>query len=181
MHRDGIRRQPPADLPDKSLWQRSRTVEVIADDAERFLDLAGFVDGVLDPDDRERVAEWLALDPQAAGDVAAARALATDHTTPAPESVVARAGALVGSGTPPRGNVVAFRPRFQPMPGLRLAAGWGSLVAAMVVVGWLGFRLGMDASVSVAGISQPSDDGFLQEMVDPPSGFMRELNEGAQT
>lgn len=181
MHGDRMRHQPPADLPDDALWQHSRMVDAIEDDAAHFLDLAGFADGVLDVDDHERVAEWVAGDPDAAGDVAAARALAAaGHLPPAPERVVARAGALVGSG-PPHGNVIQLRWRLGAMPALRLAAGWGSLAAAMAVVGWLGFNLGMDTSLSVATVSQPSDEGFLQEFVDPSSGFMRELSEGVQS
>jgi hypothetical protein len=182
MHGDKARRHKPADLPDDALWQHSRMVEAVEDDAARFLDLAGFANGVLDVDDRERVAERVAGDPNAAGDVAAARALAAaGRLPPAPERVVARACALVGSGPPPHGNVIQLRWRLRAMPVLRLAAGWGSLAAAMAVVGWLGFNLGMDTSLSVATVSQPSDEGFLQEFVDPSSGFMRELNEGVQS
>lgn len=181
MHGDRKRRQPPADLPDDALWQHSRMVEAIEDDAARLLDLAGFADGVLDPDEHERIAEWVAGDPDAAGDIAAARALAAGHLPSAPEWVMARACALVASREPPGGTVIPLRPRLRAMPRLRLAVNWGSLAAAMAVVGWLGFNLGMDASLSVAAVSQPSDEGFLQEFVDPSSGFMRELNEGVQS
>lgn len=180
MHRDRIRRQLPADLPDAALWQQSRMVEAIEDDASRFLDLAGFADGMLDPDDRERVAEWVADDPEVAGDIAAARTLAAaGQLPPAPEGVVARASALVDPA--PQGNVIAFRWRLGTMPALRLAASWGTLAAAIAVVGWLGFNLGMNTSLSVATVSSPSDAGFLQEFVDPSSGFMRDLNEGVQS
>jgi anti-sigma factor RsiW len=182
MHGDRIRRQPPAELPDDALWQQSRMVEVVADEVAYFLDLAGFADGTLDVDDRERVAERVAGDSAAADDVAAARALAAaEHLPSAPDHVVARASALVGSEPPRRGNVVPLRWRLRAMPALRLAASWGSLAAAMAVVGWLGFNLGMNASLSVATVGQPSEEGFLQEFVDPSSGFIRELNEGVQS
>src|SRR5438128_1727016 len=61
---------------DAALWRRSRTADMTAEEveAERYLDLAGFADGRLDPDDSEQVAERLAGDPVAAGDVAAPRA-----------------------------------------------------------------------------------------------------------
>ena len=182
MHGDRTRRQPPAELPDDVLWRQSRTVDAIEDDAARFLDLAGFADGILDVDDRERVAEWVAGDPDAAGDLAAARALnLAQPIPPVPEPIVARACALVGSPPPRQGSVIQLRWRLPAMPALRFAAGWGSLAAALVVVGWLGFNLGMDTSLSVATVSQPNDEGFLQELVDPSSGFMRDLNEGVQS
>lgn len=181
MHGDRIGRQPPAELPDDALWQRSRTLDAVEDDAARLLDLAGFADRTLDADDHERVAELVAGDPDAAGDVAAAHALAAAGRLPlASERVVARACALVDP-PPRRGNVIVLRSRLAAMPALRLAASWGSLAAAMAVVGWLGFNLGMDASLSVAAVSQPSEEGFLQELVEPSSGFMRELNEGVQS
>ena len=60
-------------------------------------------------------------------------------------------------------------------------ARWGSLVAAMAVASWLGFTLGIDTSLSVAQIRQTGEDGFLREMLDPSTGFMRDLTEGAQT
>jgi hypothetical protein len=57
-------------------------------------------------------------------------------------------------------------------------AGWGSLVAATAVASWLGFKLGMDTSLS---FGPAGEDGFLSEMLDPGAGFMRELTEGNQT
>src|SRR5471030_2924566 len=106
MRGDDTRREPAADLPDRALWQRSRVTDASEDDSERALDLAGFTDGYLDPDDQERVAEWLAGDPLAAGDVAAARALAArvEPLAAAPDPVIARACVLVGGGAPRRGT-----------------------------------------------------------------------------
>lgn len=184
MHGDKNGCQPPAELPDDALWQKSRTVDAVEDDATRFLDLAAFADGTLDADDHERIAEWIAADPDAADDIATARAFAAaDRLPSSPEPVVARASALVDP-PPRRGDVIRLPwlgTRLPPLPGLRLAASWGSLAAAMTIVGWLGFNLGMDASQSVATVSQPSDESFLQEFVDPSSGFIRELNEGVQS
>src|SRR5438105_478543 len=84
-------------LPDGALWRQSRMTDAAEDEAGRFLDLAGFADGQLDPDDRERVAEWLAGDPIAAGDVAAARTLhaAGEPTEALPRDIVERACSLV--------------------------------------------------------------------------------------
>ena len=183
MRGDDTRRAPPAGLPDAALWQRSRTTDAAGDEAERYLDLAGYADGRLDPDDRERVAEWLAGDRDAAGDVAAACALADVAERPetVPGAVIARASALVGGGEPQPSTVIPFAPRHRNNPSLHGMARWGSLVAAMAVASWLGFTLGIDTSLSVAQIRQTGEDGFLREMLDPSTGFMRDLTEDART
>ena len=171
---DGARQEAPF-LPDRQLWRRSRAVEIVEDEAERFLDLAAFADGRLDPDERERVAEYLAADPIAAADVAAAASTARAETLEAaPEEVIARARALVAP------NIIPFRPR-RYVPTLQDVVGWSGLVAAMVIAGWLGFNLGMDTSLSVAQVGQPGDDSFLQELLDPTNILMRDFSEGAQT
>jgi len=182
MQGDDTRREPATDLPDRALWQRSRVTDAAEDDAERILDLAGFADGLLDPDDQERVAEWLAGDPLAASDVAAARALAGQNgkLEPPPEAVVARASILLaGAGRGP--NVVSFPAIRRQRPALHPVASWGSLAAAMAVASWLGFTLGMDTSLSFAQRGQAGEDGFLNEMLDTSTGFMRDANEGNKT
>jgi anti-sigma factor RsiW len=183
MRGDDTRRQRAAGLPDRALWQRCCMIDMEEDEAERFLDLAGFADGRLDPDDRERVAELLAGDPAAATDIAAARTLAemVDRSEAAPESVVARACALVDDGAPQGDTVTPFPPSRRDRPRLHGMASWGSLAAAMAVASWLGFALGMDTSLSFAQIRQPGEDGFLRELLDPATPFMRDLTEGAQT
>jgi len=170
-------------LPDNALWQKSRLLDIPEDESERFLDLAGFADAQLDPDDRERVAEWLAGDPIAAGDVAAARALAAaaEQVEAAPQSIVARASSLVGAGIPQPDQIIPFAPRRRYEPGLRDMASWGSLAAAMALAAWLGFTLGVDTSRSVAQIGRAGEDGFLQELLDPSVGLLRDLTEGTQT
>lgn len=180
---EGTSREPPAGLSDKALWRKSRTVEMAEDDAERTLDLAGFADGRLDPDDRERVAEWLAGDPVAAGDVAAARDLAdrAGRAQALPPSIVARAAALVPPSAPQAAMLIPFPPRHRVRPRLHDMARWGSLVAAMAVASWLGFTLGMDTSLSFAQIGRAGEDGFLRELLNPSTGFMGDLTEGAQT
>ena len=180
MQGDG--RDIPADWPENALWRKSRLIEVAADESERFLDLAGFADGRLDPDEEDRVADWLERDALAQGDVAAARELAAGSgRLDAPLAIIARAALLVGGGAGQPGNVIAFPPRPRYAPGLRDLARWSSLAAAMVIAGWLGFALGTDTSRSVAQIGQNGDDGFLQDFLDPSIGFMRDLNESPRS
>ena len=177
MSGEDIGRDPAADRSDRTLWRRARATDTPEDAAERFLDLAGFADGLLDPDEAERVAEVLAGDPGLAEDIAAARAGVA--AVGLPEDVAARACALVGGDRSP-GNVVPF-PAGRSRWVLREAAGWASLAAAMVVAGWLGFTLGMDTSLFLANSGQAGEDGLLQQMLDPSPGFMRDASEGAQT
>ena len=183
MRGDDTRHDPAAGLPDAALWRRSRMVEMIEDAAERYLDLAGFADGWLDPDERERVAEQLAGDPTAAGDIAAARAItaSAERVGGIPESAIARASSLVGGSEAQRATVIPFPLGPRDRPRLQGMARWSSLVAAMAVASWLGFTLGMDTSLSFVQNRQTGEDGFLREFLDPSAGFMRDLTEGPQT
>jgi anti-sigma factor RsiW len=169
------------DLPDRELWRRSRVTDATEDDAARFLDLAGFADGLLDPDERERVAASLAHDPVGAADVAAAQALAGASITidPLSERAVARACALAASAEA-GDNVVRFAARPRPRFSLPGAARWSSLAAAVVLASWLGFRLGMDVSSAFAVPGQ-SDDSVLNELFDPTVSLLHDLTEDTQT
>lgn len=173
--------EQPNPVADRDLWRRSRTADAPQDEASRFLDLAGFADGLLDIEEHERVAALLAADPEAAADVRAARALeSADQEADGLGRVVARACAILPDSAPTTGLVVAFAPR----RGRRLAqslAGWGSIAAAIVVAGWLGFAMGSDASLALSGPRQPGDAGFLPELFDPATGFLRDLGEGLRT
>ncbi|MBV9862333.1 MAG: hypothetical protein JO267_09320 [Alphaproteobacteria bacterium] len=178
---------PRRDLPDRMLWRRSLTTDAAEDEVARFLDLAGYAEDRLDPDERERVAALLALDIDAASDVAAARLLAGMAANAAGEPVIARACALVGLAGEGR-RVVAFRPatRARRIASLHGAARWGSLAAALALASWLGFAMGSDASVALRGPDQASpdqagDDNFLTEILDPSTGFLRELTDGQRT
>ncbi|MGE0257317.1 MAG: anti-sigma factor [Alphaproteobacteria bacterium] len=169
------------DIADRNLWQLSRATDAVEDECERFLDMAAFADGRLDPDDRERVAEWLRSHPDAASDVAAARMPASAGACEfLPEPAVARASALVGGGGPSRrGTVVAFPVRAGKRPGFATMAQWGGLAAAMIVAGWLGFTLGMDASVMLGRSGPGFDDGVAQELLGSSPAFFRDLTGGA--
>lgn len=168
---------------DAALWQRSRSAELSDDEAARFLDLAGFAERRLDADDEERVAEWLARDPAIASDIAIARALGGETAPPeaAPDAVLARACALVGgSAAPSERNVLPFAPR-RRRPQLFGLAQWGSLAAAVVVAGWLGFTLGVDTSQSFYALGQNGDEGLFHELLDPSTGMLQDLTGGTQT
>jgi anti-sigma factor RsiW len=151
-------------------------MDAAEDEAARFLDLAAFADGSLDPEEQERVEAMLAPDPEAAGDVRAARELAGAAPTSAGlEQIIARAAALA----PVTGEVVPFAPR----RGGRLVsvlAQWGSIAAAIVLAGWLGFSMGSDASLALRD-RPPNDTGLFPEFFDPATGLLRDLGEGLRT
>ena len=163
---------------DKAIWQYCQTRDIEPDEAERLLDLAGFVDARLDPDEHDRVAALLMADIGVAGDIAAARALIAAPQPHADEAAIARAVALVAPVAETRGEVVPFRRRTQPVRGVFLVARWGSLAAAIVMASWLGFSLGSNASVALSQIHQPADESFVGDIVDPSGGVLRSISDG---
>lgn len=168
--------------PDGALWQRSRGTDAPEDETERFLDQAAYADDRLDADERDRVAELLARDPEAAADIAAARAFAaTEQFETPPDAIVARACALVPDRAAPGAEIIPFPARQRRVPGLQGMARWGSLAAAIAMASWLGFSLGTDASLSLATRGQGGDEGLLRELIEPPAGLLRDLGDGAQT
>jgi anti-sigma factor RsiW len=167
--------------PDRDLWQECQRADAPDDDTARFLDLAGYADRRLDPDEAERMAALLMRDPAMAADVAAARALTgmmNDDPLVARERMIARACALIAAP----GLVVPFQPRSQRLPALQGLARWGGLAAAVALACWLGFAMGSDASLALGSPAQAGgDSGFLNEMLEPSSGFLRNLTDGSQT
>src|SRR6185312_309716 len=117
--------------------------------------------------DRARVAAWLARDPEAAADVAAAR-LPADAAIAIDEAVIRRAVELVepdsSAGRSAEADVIAFpaRRRVYGRPWFTVA-GWGSLAAATVVAGWLGFNLGR--GFYEFGIGRAGQDLFANELI----------------
>jgi anti-sigma factor RsiW len=167
---------------DRLLWQRSRTTDAPEDETGRFLDLAAFADGLLDEEERDRVAALLTGDPNAAADVRAARGLEPAELTPAAlERVIARACAIITDANPARGNVVALSPRQHRLRIVHEFAQWGSLAAALVLASWLGFAMGTNTSLALSAPGQPSEASFLPELFDPPTGLLRDLGEGLRT
>ncbi|HTV46112.1 MAG TPA: hypothetical protein VMF05_12415 [Stellaceae bacterium] len=174
---------------DRAVWRYCRSADAPADEAARFLDLAGFADDRLDEEDHDRVAALLAVDLAAAADVAAARELAMPsavETLPAAvmAGIIARAEALVADGESAPARIFSLRAE-PDRPVLQRFAQWGSLAAAIVVASWLGFAMGSDTSAVLtrppAQTAQTADTNFLPELLDPTTSFLRELVEGRQT
>jgi hypothetical protein len=188
---DDATEEPAGSDAGRTLWRRSRAAEMPDDETGRFLDLAGLADGMLDDqDEHDRVASLLAADPIAAADVAVARALSTGGIAMPSglERVIERAVALVDEA-PGSARVIPFAP---PPAGRRVLQGvaqWGGLAAALAFAGWLGFSMGSGASLTLSAPpgsapGQPQQFGesnFLPELLDPSTGFLRDLGEGQQT
>ena len=173
------------ELPDwssnRALWRRSCLTDATEDEVSRFLDLAAFADGLLEPDESDRITALLAANPVTKDDVAAARGsgVGPDELPETLERIVARAGAILPSE--PTSRVVAFTPPPRRRRILHGVAQWGSLAAAMVLASWLGFAMGSDASRALSAPVPSSDASFLPELFDPGSGFLRDLGEGLRT
>jgi anti-sigma factor RsiW len=168
---------------DRDLWRRCLTADAPMDEAARFLDLAAFAEGLLDEDEHDRVASDLATDPIAAADVAAARALDRDLGALPAEigRIIARASTLVPEVSPGPGLVLPFHPLPAPWRLLQGLAQWGSLAAAIIVASWLGFAMGSGASLELSQPGQQSQvgvDSLLPELLDPATGFLRDLSGG---
>jgi anti-sigma factor RsiW len=166
---------------DHALWQRSRLTDAPADEVARLLDLAGFADGLLDPDERERVADLLTANPTAAADVAAAQTLAggVDEEPARFERIVAQACALVPAAPISTARVIAFVPRHRRV--LHGLAQWGSLAAAILVASWLGFSMGNDTSLALSQPGLSNDNNIMPELFDPGTGFLRDFSENLRS
>jgi hypothetical protein len=168
---------------DRALWQRSRVTDAPADEAARFLDLAGFADRLLDTDECDRVAAFLVAEPAAAADVVAAQALAggVDARPAGFEQIVARACALVPDPHLAGARVIAFAPRPQHRRVLHGLAQWGSLAAAILVASWLGFSMGSDTSFALSQPGLSNDSSVMPELFDPGTGFLRDFGENLRS
>ena len=168
----------PAASSDRAVWEHCRAIDAEPkDEAERFLDLAGYAESRIDDDDeRARIAAWLADDPDAAADVAAAQTLAAAPGA-ASEAVVARAAALVRAGA----EIIPFARPFRPRAGFRRFATWGTLAAGIAIAGWLGFALGSGTSLALGPVAQSNEDGFLGDLIDPSGGVLHAINDGLES
>jgi hypothetical protein len=179
---DEEREERPDPISDRHLWQRCRVTDAPEDEMARFLDLAALADGLLDEEERDRVAALVAANPDAAADVRAARISAGLDWAPSAEieKIVARACVILTDPAPARGGVLPFVQRRERRLVYHLAQ-WGSIAAAVAVAGWLGFAMGSDASLALSEPRQAGDTGFLPELFDPASSFLRDLGEGLRT
>jgi hypothetical protein len=172
-------------LPERTIWHLSCEADAPQDEEARFLDLAGYADGLLDDDDHERIAALVVKDATAAEDVAAARLLPSEIAildVAIPATSIARACALRPAGSAKSAQIMQFPLVRRFSGGWRGTAQWASLAAALLVASWLGFTLGTDASLDYGQIGQASDDSvLLRELFDPSTGLLRDVTEGVQT
>ena len=181
MRSDEERRERPNPASDRQLWQRCCVRDAPEDEAERFLDLAAFADGLLEEDEHDRVAAWVTLDREAAADVRAATTVDMAGQSPAVlERVVARACAIISEGDSQTGHVVPLA-RWRERRLVERFAQWGSLAAAIALAGWLGFGMGSDTSLALSERQQPGAAIPLTDVFDSPSGFLNDLAEGLHT
>jgi hypothetical protein len=113
-----------SEIDGKALWNRFKAAEPDP------LTLAAYAEGRLEGEAAEAVARWVALDPEAASDVALARALPAPAEAEAAERVAIRASRLVS------GRIVPFRAR---------VIGWAevaAVAASFALIAYLGFALG---------------------------------------
>jgi hypothetical protein len=182
MRTDDERKKYDDSVADRSLWQQCRMADAPEDEAARFLDLAAFADGNLDEDEADRVGALLAADPGLVADVRAARSVGgTVREAAGLDRIIARACAILPDAAPADGRVVQLAPRRSRPPLVPYIARWSSIAAALAVAGWLGFAMGSDASLALGDPRIPGDAGFLPELFDPATGFLRDLGEGLRT
>jgi anti-sigma factor RsiW len=133
-----------SEIDGKALWDRFRAAEPDP------LTLAAYAEGRLAADAAASVERWLAVDPDAAADVALARAaLAPVEASEAgaADRVAARAARLVS------GRVIPFRVRIRRWTEV------SALAASVALIAYLGFALGA-AQVPASDDSAEVFDNF---------------------
>jgi len=128
------------------------------------LTLAAYAEDRLSAGGVESVEDWLALNPQVAGDILAARQAEALASAAAPEAVIARAAALVGGGS---AQILPFRGQ-AARPSWRNAIAWGAMAASILVASLVGFAMGNSTYVTLIDGSSVS---LSQELLDPPTGL----------
>lgn len=121
-----------SEIDGKALWDRFKAAEPDP------LTLAAYAEGRLLPAEAAAVERWLAIDPDAAADVALAGATPGPVDTAAADRVAARATILVA------GQVIPFRARVRRWSEIT------ALAASVALVAYLGFALGA-AQVTPSG------------------------------
>lgn len=128
------------------------------------LTLAAYAEDRLAAGGVESVEDWLALNPQVAGDILAARQAEALASAAAPEAVIARAAALVGGSS---AQILPFRGH-AARPSWRNAIAWGAMAASILVASLVGFAMGNSTYVTLIDGSSVS---LSQELLDPPTGL----------
>lgn len=170
----------PLDKSDEAaLWRRWRvagaTGPAVPAAADPLL-LAAYAEDRLSPTAAEAVEEWLAADPLAAEDIIAARRALAVPLPEASTAVIGRAAALVGVADGV--SVLAFR---RPSPSRRHwrdAVRFGGMAASLLVASFIGFAMGNDTFVTLAGGNAPA---LSLELLDPPTGLFNGLDEDSST
>ena len=138
---------------DRRLWQRWRALGADSRAAEPdAMLLAAYAEGRLSEGEAEAVEAWLAVTPEALGDVVAARS--PGQPQPVDLRMIEKAGALVaGAAAPAAGaKIVPFRPRsLRLLPQWRTALTWSSIAASLLCASLVGFSMGSEAYASLSG------------------------------
>jgi hypothetical protein len=159
----------PTGSPEQvALWRRWReaaamTGEPTAPEPDA-LTLAAYAEDRLAAEAVDAVEDWLAANPQVAGDILAARQAATFAAAAAPEAIITRAAALVGGGS---AQILPFRAQ-AARPSWRNAIAWGAMAASILVASVVGFAMGNNTYVTLIDGSSIS---LSQELLDPPTGL----------
>jgi hypothetical protein len=160
--------EPTGSPEQAALWRRWREAAATAGEPTAVepeaLTLAAYAEDRLAAEAVEAVEDWLAVNPQIAGDILAARQAATFASATAPEAVIARAAALVGGGS---AQILRFR-RQATRPSWRNAIAWGAMAASILVASLVGFATGNSTYVTLIDGSGVS---LSQELLDPPTGL----------
>ena len=137
---------------EEALWRRWRGLaaqDEAAPEAPDPLQLAAYAEGRLDERGGEAIESWLAANPEAVEDIAAARAVAAREAA-----------------------VVPFRRPAMPVRNWRSAMAWGGIAASLLAVSVLGFQLGSEAYAESGQSTVASAD-----LLDPPAGLFTGFSE----
>ncbi|HEV2546357.1 MAG TPA: hypothetical protein VGU20_03395 [Stellaceae bacterium] len=164
----------PMNSPEETaLWQRWRLLaSAPAGEPPDALTLAAYAEGRLGPAEMEAVEDWLSVDAELAADVASARNATLGPLPEVDARVIAPAVALVPADD---GRVVPSRRPSTPLRWQSVVR-WSAMAASILLASFVGFALGNDTYVSLAGY-QPAI--FGQELLDPPSGLLTGFDEDA--
>jgi hypothetical protein len=162
-------------IDDPALWRRWRSAGAAgapAAEPDPVL-LAAYAEDRLSPEAAEAIEDWLAANPAAIQDILTARRAQDAPLPGAPQATVARATALVGSGT---ADVLPFRRPTQR--SWRLAANWSAMAASILVACFMGVAMG-HATYTV--LASGSVDSLGQDLIDPPMGYLSNFDEDSST